>query len=417
MLHPDEEEWLKKHAKAFADKLGISPQEAMERLSQQAMREVDYLWRAQLADGDDLAAQSFLKDTRQTFVNDLGERQKLFTAEGMQLFRPEMFGDTADTAFYKQFVHSGISRSLSAGLTKELQDSGLAMKDGAFDLGKAVLEHPGLVVESVFEAVAGLPQSLRDGLVESGVSIGEGAAVSFDENLSDKINAIYGTDISGAQTALLAIRTIAAISGAGAVGKTGGKLTKELAEAVEKNLDKMGRAWESGKVLNAGEVAMSGGGNISAQQITRVGTPAGLNAAEVDALSKLDSLDSTKAGELRETVSNSYFERNGFTALDGKCGSNCFDGVYIKGDQVIVNEVKPLQANGSIKLSSAQSSGLPTQGTIQWVLDRASYLKNSADPILKQTGQKVLNAYGSGNLTTIVSGVNSNGMVIVKVSL
>ena len=155
----------------------------------------------------------------------------------MQLFRPEMFGDTADTAFYKQFVHSGISRSLSAGLTKELQDSGLAMKDGAFDLGKAVLEHPGLVVESVFEAVAGLPQSLRDGLVESGVSIGEGAAVSFDENLTDKLNAIYGTDISGAQTALLAIRTIAAISGAGAAGKAGGKLTKEVAEAVGKKLD------------------------------------------------------------------------------------------------------------------------------------------------------------------------------------
>ena len=96
-----------------------------------------------------------------------------------------------------------------------------------------------------------------------------------------------------------------------------------------------------------------------------MGTPAGLNATEVSALSKLDSLDSNKAGVLRETVSNSYFERNGFTALDGKCGSNCFDGVYIKGNQVIVNEVKPLSANGSIKLSSAQPSGLPTQGTIE----------------------------------------------------
>lgn len=417
LLHPDEEEWLKKHAKAFADKLGISPQEAMERLSQQAMREVDYLWRAQLTDGDDLAAQSFLKETRQTFVNDLGERQKLFTAEGMQLFRPEMFGDTADTAFYKQFVHSGISRSLSAGLTKELQDSGLAMKDGAFDLGKAVLEHPGLVVESVFEAVAGLPQSLRDGLVESGVSIGEGAAVSFDENLTDKINAIYGTDISGAQTALLAIRTIAAISGAGAVGKTGGKLTKELAEAVQKNLDKMGRAWESDKVLNAGEVAMSGGGNISAQQITRVGTPAGLNAAEVNALSKLDSLDSTKAGVLRETVSNSYFERNGFASLDGKCGAgNCFDGVYIKGDLVIINEVKPLQANGSIKLSGGnKSTDLGTQMSDEWIVSRANALEATKDPVKVQLAKQILEAKGSGKLTTVVSGVNRSGMVIVKV--
>ena len=39
-----------------------------------------------------------------------------------------------------------------------------------------------------------------------------------------------------------------------------------------------------------------------------------------------------------------------------------------------------------------------------WVLDRANFLKNSSDPVLKQTGQKVLDAYGSGNLTTIVSG-------------
>lgn len=51
---------------------------------------------------------------------------------------------------------------------------------------------------------------------------------------------------------------------------------------------------------------------------------------------------------LTPLIPNNYFERNGFTALDGKCGANCFDGVYIKGDKVIINEVKPLSANGSI---------------------------------------------------------------------
>ena len=114
--------------------------------------------------------------------------------------------------------------------------------------------------------------------------------------------------------------------------------------------------------------------------------------------------------------SGSYFERNGFKALDGKCGSNCFDGVYIKGDQVIVNEVKPLQANGSIKLSPRNpDTGLPTQMTDSWIKTRTDQLLKSGDPAKIQTGNLILQASRSGNLTTLVSGVNSNGMVIMKV--
>lgn len=119
---------------------------------------------------------------------------------------------------------------------------------------------------------------------------------------------------------------------------------------------------------------------------------------------------------MRETVSNSYFERNGFTALDGKCGANCFDGVYVKGNQVIVNEVKPLQANGSIKLSGGnKSTDLKTQMTDGWIKSRTDQLLKSGDPAKIETGNLILQASRSGNLTTVVSGVNSNGMVIVKV--
>jgi filamentous hemagglutinin len=178
-----------------------------------------------------------------------------------------------------------------------------------------------------------------------------------------------------------------------------------------------GRAWESSKVLDAGEIAMSNGGNISAQQVTRVGTPAGLNSAEKSSLSNLDSLSSGQAGTVREHVSNSYFERNGFTSMDGKCGAgNCFDGVYIKGDQVIVNEVKPLNPDGSIKLSGGNNAtGLKTQMTDDWIKSRADALIDTKDPVKMQTGYMIKDAIKSGNLTTVVSGVNSNGMVIVKV--
>ena len=134
----------------------------------------------------------------------------------------------------------------------------------------------------------------------------------------------------------------------------------------------------------------------------------------MNTLNNLNSLSSNAAGAVRESVSNSYFERNGFKAMDGKCGSNCFDGVYIKGDQVIVNEVKPLNADGSIKLSPAAGT-LPTQGTIQWVISRAEALIKTEDPAKVATGNLIKDAIKSGNLTTVISGINSNGMVIVKV--
>ncbi|MBX8512777.1 DUF637 domain-containing protein, partial [Pseudomonas cichorii] len=238
-LHPLEEKWLKENAKEFADKVGITEQEAMERLSQQALKDVDYLWRARLADGDDSAAKAFLSSSEKTFVNDLGEPQALFTTNGQQLFRPEMFADTADRTFYRQFVQSGISRELSSGLIKEIKDSGIDLKDGSIDLLKAAVDNPSAVVSGLWEGIKGLPQSVVDGFRESGNAIGEGAVVALNEDLSDKLNALYDTDVSAAQQALLLIRTVSVVTGAGAVGKTGVKLTGDVAKAVGSKLDEM----------------------------------------------------------------------------------------------------------------------------------------------------------------------------------
>ncbi len=119
---------------------------------------------------------------------------------------------------------------------------------------------------------------------------------------------------------------------------------------------------------------------------------------------------------LTPLIPNNYFERNGFTALDGKCGANCFDGVYIKGDKVIINEVKPLSANGSIKLSGANdSTGLKTQMSDDWIKSRANELIKSGDATKIEVGSLILQAGRTRNLTAIVSGVSSSGMVIVRV--
>ncbi|WP_460083173.1 deaminase domain-containing protein [Pseudomonas sp. H3_H05] len=238
-LHYEEQQWLKENAKVFAQKEGITEQVAMERLSQQALKNTDYLWRALLSDGDDSAALAFLSGAGKTFVNDLGEKQVLFTASGQQLFRPEMFADTADPTFYKNFVQSGVSRDLSSGLTKELKDSGIAIKDGAINLYDAVRENPKAVMGGLWEGVKGLPQSVIDSFHESGNAIGEGAAVALDSELTAKLNAIYGVDVSTAQQALLFIRTASAITMAGTGAKVGGKLTGATAEAVGKKLDEI----------------------------------------------------------------------------------------------------------------------------------------------------------------------------------
>ncbi|MBD9547759.1 deaminase domain-containing protein [Pseudomonas sp. PDM01] len=238
-LHADEQDWIKAHAKEFAEKNGISEDAATKRLSQQALKDVDFLWRSILTDGDDSAAQAFLSSSGQTFTNDLGGQQALFTAKGQQLFRPEMFADTADPKFYQQFVQSGVSRELSTGLLKELKDSGIEIKNGAVDLVKLATEHPNVVLGGLWEGAKELPQSVVDGFVESGHAIGEGAAVGLDEQLTNKLNAIYGQDVHTAQTTLLAIRTLLAVSGAGSAAKAGGKLSEKTAEAIGKKLDEV----------------------------------------------------------------------------------------------------------------------------------------------------------------------------------
>ncbi len=131
-------------------------------------------------------------------------------------------------------------------------------------------------------------------------------------------------------------------------------------------------------------------------------------------LSQLDQLPSKDLqGQAREYVANNYFVRNGFTPLDGKCGVNCFDGVYIKGDTVYINEVKPLNANGSVQLNGPSGS-LPTQMTDGWIDSAVTRLRNG-DANQRATADLIQKAIDSGKLVKIIAGVNSNGATLVKI--
>jgi filamentous hemagglutinin len=235
-LHAEEQKWLEDNAQEFANRTGITKQAAMERLSQQALKDTDILWRSILSDGNDSVAQDFLSGSGKTFVNELGNAQSLFTTTGNQLFRPEMFADSADPLFYKQFVQSGVSRELSSGLIKELQDSGVALKDGAVSLYQAVRDNPDAVFTGLLKGVAGIPAGVRDSFIESGKAIGEGFAVATNRDISDKLSAIYGQDVSSAQEVLLAVRLFTAVIGAKAVAATGDAVSAKALDAVSQKL-------------------------------------------------------------------------------------------------------------------------------------------------------------------------------------
>lgn len=175
------------------------------------------------------------------------------------------------------------------------------------------------------------------------------------------------------------------------------------------------KAWTSLEVKLAGDVVASATGNISTKQITESGIQATLTDVDRMILGDIAKLpNTTLQGDAREIVVNNYFARNGFTSLDGKCGANCFDGVFVKGDKVYIVETKPLNANGTIKLSPESETGLPAQMTNPWIKDRIRQLAESSDPNLKKTAAILDAAQKSNSIIKVVAGADAKGVTFVK---
>jgi filamentous hemagglutinin len=254
-LHPTEEQWIQENAEAFAKQEDISVDEAKERLSQQALVNVDYLWRAQLREGEDMAAEDFLTSNENTFTNDLGYQQKLFTAEGQQLLRPEMYADTADVSFYQNYVQPGVTRELNAGLREELWNSTQAGLGATLDLTQALSENPEAALDGLTSSLLGLPQSMKDSFVETGHALGESTAVVLNPELSGKLNELYGTDVGVHQGTLAGLRTTGAVLGSLGAGKTAdalGDAGKEAAESVSKRLDQLAEQTGNQALIRSG---------------------------------------------------------------------------------------------------------------------------------------------------------------------
>lgn len=85
----------------------------------------------------------------------------------------------------------------------------------------------------------------------------------------------------------------------------------------------------------------------------------------------------------------------------------------MKGDMVYINEVKPLNANGAIKLNDPSGS-LPTQMTDDWVTGAIDRLRQTGDAAAMQTADIIQAAKDNGKLVKLVAGVDSQGATVVK---
>ena len=83
---------------------------------------------------------------------------------------------------------------------------------------------------------------------------------------------------------------------------------------------------------------------------------------------------------LREDIADSYFKNSGYTKLESKCGSNCFDGVYTKNGEIYIVEVKPLSRN-AINLSSNKNSpnDIGVQMSDKWIKSRVLALSDTGN--------------------------------------
>lgn len=131
----------------------------------------------------------------------------------------------------------------------------------------------------------------------------------------------------------------------------------------------------------------------------------------------LNNTDNNKSGILREEIADSYFKNSGYTKLESKCGSNCFDGVYLKNGEIHIVEVKPLKERGSVKLSDNKKSvnDIGVQMSDKWIISKAEALVKTKNPDAIKTVGFITKAINQGKpINKIVVGVNDSRAITLN---
>ncbi|MCH7293728.1 VENN motif pre-toxin domain-containing protein [Acinetobacter sp. ANC 5442] len=334
-----------------------------------------------------VVAQNAVENNKTSVKQDIKHALTCWGAECRQQYKDL---DVAKQAAYQKGKDQAVTKFVNdlknlPNVPKELYD--------------ALKNDPQGTAKAIYEGVKQIPGDL----IDTGKTIATVNTVGDTPAEFEKLGNVEMTVSLNALTAAISAGTVT-------VAKKGGGIVIEAAKDINRVLKNDPAKLPSVKV--------SSSGNISAKQISENGK---IIDPPKEVLSKqqelLNNSNHNQTGALREQISDSYFKSGGYTKLESKCGSNCFDGVYTKNGEIYIVEVKPLKERGSVKLSSANpSTGLDVQMSDAWIKSRANELSNQKNnSAAKATGDKLLQAIENGKpINKIVVGVNEGRAVTLN---
>ena len=364
-------------------------------------------YKGQLGDGKDASTQAqniaeLEKDNTKVLdaITDHGDQIDEKTSYWQDIKNLGCWSDEC-TAAYKQMdaaQEKAYRLGQSKATTKFINDI-KNLPNVPKEVYDALTTDPMGTMSAIWEGVKTIPSELWD----TGKTITKGNLVGSSPAEFEKMgNAEMTTALNGLSAALSA--------GTVTVVKKGGTVVIEAAKSTKRILQN-----DPAKLPT---ITTSAGGYIKASIITENGK---IIDPPKDVLDKqkqlLGNKDKNATGVLREDIADSYFKNSGYTKLESKCGSNCFDGVYTKNGEIYIVEVKPLSRN-AINLSSNKNSpnDIGVQMSNDWIVSRANQLANlKNNPVAKATGDKILKAIEAGKpINKIVVGVNDSRAVTLN---
>ena len=253
-------------------------------------------------------------------------------------------------------------------------------------------------MSTIWEGVKNIPSELWD----TGKTITKGNLVGSSPAEFEKMgNAEMTTALNGLSAAISA--------GTVTVAKKGSVIVIEAAKSTKRILQN-----DPAKLST---ITTSAGGYIKASIITENGK---IIDPPKDVLNKQKELignkDKNATGVLREEIADSYFKNSGYTKLESKCGSNCFDGVYTENGEIYIVEVKPLSRN-AINLSSNKNSpnDIGVQMSDKWIKSRVLALSDTGNIEAIKTAKLIDKAVKQGKpINKIVVGVNDSRAITLN---
>ena len=248
-LHQKEIEFIKEKAQEFAIENGISKDEAISRLSSQALRQTDNLWSLMLGN-EDIKAKEFLSNTNLTFKN----KNKLFTADRLDYKNNRLYLDMAmnNVDFYNTYIHPNISSlpfETVKNNTLNLVSNADKIPSYVYNLAKE--QTPSTIYNSVV--------NLGKDIVAGGISGTNNLINNTINNDKNKLDKIYNYKGATDDIALLSGIDILNLTGTTAVLKditktSSNKILFNINKSINKSIDDAFESFTKNSVVNIGEI-------------------------------------------------------------------------------------------------------------------------------------------------------------------